>query len=91
MLGNLYGKRLGSKIFSSQTFPRINTPTFLSPVILHTYLHMKMGQSVPKRQHIKFRRRGITQNKAYKNAKFLVALIYSLTNVPYYYYYYYYY
>jgi len=26
---------------------------------------MKMEQSVPKRQHIKFRRRGITQKKAY--------------------------
>jgi hypothetical protein len=28
---------------------------------------MKMEQSVPKRRHIKFRRRGITQKKAYKN------------------------
>jgi hypothetical protein len=28
-------------------------------------LGMKMGQSVPKRRHIKFRRRGITQKKAY--------------------------
>ena len=35
--------------------------------ILHTYLPMKMEQSVPKRQHINFRRRGITQNKAYNN------------------------
>jgi hypothetical protein len=26
---------------------------------------MKMEQSVPKRQHIKFRRRGITQKKTY--------------------------
>jgi len=26
---------------------------------------MKMGQSIPKRRHIKFRRRGITQKKAY--------------------------
>ena len=26
---------------------------------------MKMGQSVPKRWHIKFRRRGITQKKAH--------------------------
>jgi hypothetical protein len=33
--------------------------------ILHTYLSMKMGQSVPKRRHIKFRRRGITQKKTY--------------------------
>jgi len=28
--------------------------------VLHTYLPMKMEQSVPKRRHIKFRRRGIT-------------------------------
>jgi len=34
--------------------------------ILHTHLPMKMEQSVPKRRHIKFRRRGITQKKAYK-------------------------
>jgi hypothetical protein len=30
---------------------------------------MKMEQSVPKRRHINFRRRGITQKKAY-NIKF---------------------
>jgi len=28
-------------------------------------LPMKMEQSIPKRRHIKFRRRGITQKKAY--------------------------
>jgi hypothetical protein len=33
--------------------------------VLHTYLPMKMEQSVPKCQHIKLRRRGITQKKAY--------------------------
>jgi hypothetical protein len=32
---------------------------------LHTDPPMKMEQSVPKRQHVKFRRRGITQKKAY--------------------------
>jgi len=32
---------------------------------LHTYLPMKMEQNVPKRRHIKFRRREITQKKAY--------------------------
>jgi len=42
------------------------TPTFSTPVILHTYPLMKMEQSVPKRRHIKFRRRRITQKKAYK-------------------------
>ena len=31
----------------------------------HTYLPMKMKQSVPKRRHINFKRRGITQKKAY--------------------------
>ena len=31
-------------------------------VFLHTYPAMKMEQSVPKRRHIKFRRRWITQN-----------------------------
>jgi len=37
-----------------------------SPAIpLRKYLPMKMEQSVPKRQHIKFRRRGIVQKKAY--------------------------
>jgi len=37
----------------------------LGLVILHTYPPMKMEQSVPKRWHIKFRRREITQKKAY--------------------------
>ena len=32
-----------------------------------TYLPMKMEQSVPKRRHINFRRRGITQKKAYND------------------------
>ena len=32
-----------------------------------TYPPMKMGQSVPKRRHIKFRRRGITHKKAYND------------------------
>jgi len=41
----------------SQTLSRINTPTFSSLVTLHTYLPMKTEQSVPKRRHIKFRRR----------------------------------
>ena len=31
-------------IGSSQTFPRINTPTFSNLVILHTYSPMKMEQ-----------------------------------------------
>ena len=40
-----------------------------------TYLPMKMEQSVPKRRHIKFRRQGITQKKAYnKNITFHINL-----------------
>jgi len=46
-------------------FSRINSPIFSKLVILHTYPPMRMEQSVPKRQHIKFIRRGITQKKAY--------------------------
>ena len=34
-------------------------------LILHTFLPMKMEQSVPKRRHIIFICRGITQKKAY--------------------------
>jgi len=52
------------RLFSSQTSSRINNPTFSKTVILHTYPHMKMEQSVPKRRNIKFRRWGITQKKA---------------------------
>jgi hypothetical protein len=73
MLEYLYGKRFGSKVawanrlrlFSNQTFSRINTPTFSNLVNLHTYRPMKMKQSVSKRRHIKFRRQGITQKEAY--------------------------
>jgi hypothetical protein len=61
MLDYLYGKSFGS----SHTFFRINTPTFSNLVIFHMYLPMKMEQSVPKRRHIKSRRLGITQKKAY--------------------------
>jgi len=53
------------RLFSSQIFSRIDTPTFSNPVILHNYPPMKIEQSVPKRRHIKFRRRVITQKKAY--------------------------
>jgi hypothetical protein len=45
MLGYLYGKRFGSGYFSSQTFSHISTPTFPTPVTLHTYMPMKMKQS----------------------------------------------
>jgi hypothetical protein len=58
---NIYTAKFGS----SQTFSRINTPTLTNLDIFHTYQPMKMEQSVPKRRHIKFRRREITQKKAY--------------------------
>jgi hypothetical protein len=53
MLEYLYGKKFGSKIawanrlrlFSSQTFSRINILTFSNLVILHTYPPMKMEQT----------------------------------------------
>jgi hypothetical protein len=38
-------------------------------VCTHAYLPVNMEQSVPKRRHINFRRRGITQKKTY-NTKF---------------------
>jgi len=41
-------------------------PTFRNTLCVpSSYSPMMMEQSVPKRRHIKFRRRGITQNKAY--------------------------
>jgi len=55
----------GKKFGWSQTFSRINTSIFSNLVILHTYPPMKMKESVLKRRDIKFRRRGITQKKAY--------------------------
>jgi len=36
---------------------------------------MKMEQSVPKRRHIKFRRRGITQKKTYSASTYSVVLV----------------
>ena len=53
------------RLFLSQTFSCIHTPTFSTPVILHTYPPMKMEQSVPKCRHIKFRHQGNTQKKVY--------------------------
>jgi hypothetical protein len=73
LLGWTGWTRFGSKIdwakwfrvFSSQTFSRINTPTFLKPssFFTPTFLWRWNRHSVPKRRHIKFRRRGITQKE----------------------------
>jgi hypothetical protein len=60
--------------FLSQTFSHINTPTYSTPVILHTDPPMKVEQSVPKRWHAEFRCQGIAQKKTY--IKFLI--IYAL-------------
>jgi hypothetical protein len=50
-----------------QTFCRVKIPTFLKPShSTPTCLWRWNRQSVPKRWHIKFRRSGITQNKANK-------------------------
>jgi len=48
------------------------TPTFLKPSHFPpTCLWRWNRHFVPKRRHIKFRRRGITQEKAYNNKKLL--------------------
>jgi hypothetical protein len=46
----------------------MDTPTIPQIQLLFTFLPMKMEQSVPKRRHIKFRRRRITQKKTYNIA-----------------------
>ena len=50
---------------SSQTFSSINTPTFSTPVILHTYLPMKMEQIECSEMLAHKIQMGITQKKAY--------------------------
>ena len=62
-------------LFSSQTFSRLNAPTFLKLVILHLSAYEDGTDSVPKRRHIKFRRRGITQKKAYKKCTLISQII----------------
>jgi len=53
------------RLFLSQTFSHINTPTFSTLANLHSYPPMKMEQSVPKHWHTKFRHQGTTQKKAF--------------------------
>jgi hypothetical protein len=56
---------MAQAISEPNPFP-YNTPTFSNLIhSTHTYLPMRMEQSVPKNRHIKFRSRGITQKKAY--------------------------
>jgi len=52
-----------AQAISEPTFSRMDNPTILRFGHFYTYLPLKMEQSVPKRRHIKFRRRGITQKK----------------------------
>jgi len=49
--------------FLSQTTSRMTIPAILYPLFFLFAQPMKMEQSVPKRRHIKFRRREITQKK----------------------------
>jgi len=42
------------RLFYSQTFSRINTPTISSRLFFLFTPPMRMGQSVPKRRHMKF-------------------------------------
>jgi len=54
------------RLFLSQTLSHMDTPTILKfSHYLPTCLWRWNRQSVPKRRHIKFRRRGITQKKTY--------------------------
>jgi hypothetical protein len=56
------------RLFSSQTFSRMDTPTFLE--FSHSTLpaYEDGTDSVPKRRNITFRRREITRKKTYNNA-----------------------
>jgi len=56
-------QQLDNKVFEG--LKMFEYPTFSNLVSLHTYPPMKTEQSVPKRRHIKFRRRGITRKKPY--------------------------
>jgi hypothetical protein len=58
------------------TFSCINSLTILKPIYYSSYLpaYEDGTDSVPKRRHIKFRRRGITQKKTYK-MNFVLAFI----------------
>jgi hypothetical protein len=57
--------RLAQAIFEPNLSSRINNPTISSRLFFLLTPPMKMEESVPKRRHIKFRRRGITQKKEY--------------------------
>jgi hypothetical protein len=58
---------LAQAIFEPNLFP-YGYPNIFQIYSFYTYLPIKIEQSVPKRRHIKFRRRGITQKKTYNIA-----------------------
>ena len=58
-----------ASVFYMPTFR--NTLFHLHRHSTRTYLPMKMEQSVPKRRHIIFRRRRITQKKAYNKLNYI--------------------
>jgi hypothetical protein len=60
----LYGKGLAQRILQAKPFP-YKYPTFSTPVTLHTYSPMKMGQCVLEHRHLNYRRWWITWKKAY--------------------------
>jgi len=70
---------IGSGYFEAKPFPVQIPQNFSNLFILHTYLPMKMEQSVLKRRHIKFRRRGITQKKAYHKVCAVITFSYLIT------------
>jgi hypothetical protein len=47
----------------------VGYPNYSQIYLFCTYLPVKMEQCVPKRQHIQFRRRGITQKKTHKKER----------------------
>jgi hypothetical protein len=56
---------IGSGYFPAKPSP-VWIPQLFSNLVIISYLPVKMEQSVPKRRHTKFRRRGITQKKTYR-------------------------
>ena len=66
-VGGFIWEKVWLRLFSSQTFSCVNTPTFNKPnsFFTSTCLWRWNRKSVPKCQHIKFGRLGITRKKAY--------------------------
>ena len=71
-LGYLYGKRFGS---SPYKYPNFSQTSHSTPTCLWRWNR----QIFPKRRHIKFRRRGITQKNAYNKKKFALFHAHSCT------------